>query len=115
MNDKKSCAERIQEALAIRGLTQIDLCRLTGIGKSAMSQYVNGAIVPRQDRTFLIARALNVSEPWLMGFDVPMEREKPPEALSDERFAELFNDLDARDQDTVLRLMQSMRDARSER
>lgn len=39
-----------------------------------MSQYISGAFKPKQDRTYLIAQALNVSEAWLMGFDVPMER-----------------------------------------
>lgn len=74
MSEKVSCAQRIREGLALRDMTQADLCRITGIGKSAMSQYVNGGLVPRQDRTLFIAKALNVSEPWLMGFDVPMER-----------------------------------------
>ncbi len=75
---KESCANRLRQALSIRGTTQADLCRLTGIPKSAMSQYCNGGLLPRQDRLFLIARALNVSEAWLMGFDVPQERRNSP-------------------------------------
>ena len=41
-----------------------------------MSQYISGAFEPKQDRIFLIADALEVSEAWLMGFDVPMEKEQ---------------------------------------
>ena len=74
MREKDSCANRIKSALSIRGMMQSDLCRITGIPKSAMSQYCSGAIVPRQNRTYLIAKALDVSEAWLMGYDVPMER-----------------------------------------
>ena len=40
-----------------------------------MSQYCNGGLVPRQDRTYLIANALNVSEAWLMGYNVSIERD----------------------------------------
>lgn len=74
---KVSCGERIKQALSYRGMTQTELCERTGIKKSAMSQYCSGAFVPRQDRTYAIAVALDVSEAWLMGFDVPMDRENP--------------------------------------
>ena len=81
---KESCANRIRAGLSMRGMTQSDLCRITGIPKSAMSQYCNGGLVHRQDRTFLIASALNVSEAWLMGLDVPMERKTTPVSLEED-------------------------------
>lgn len=70
-----TCAERIKKALTIKGMKQSDLCRLTKIPKSALSQYISGAFEPKQDRIYLMAQALNVSEAWLMGLDVPMERQ----------------------------------------
>ena len=70
-----TCAERIKIALHIKGIKQSDLCRLTKIPKSALSQYISGAYEPKQDRIYLMAQALNVSETWLMGLDVPMERQ----------------------------------------
>ena len=73
--EKEACSKRISRALSIRNMKQSELCNITGIPKSAMSQYINGAFEPKQDRMFLIAQALDVSEAWLMGFDVPMERE----------------------------------------
>lgn len=66
--------ERLREAMQLRKKTQSDVCRLTGIGKSAISQYVKGNFVPKQQRVYMIARALDVSESWLMGYDVPMDR-----------------------------------------
>ena len=77
MNNSKyeNCSKRISRALSIRNMKQSELCNLTGIPKSAISQYISGAFEPKQDRIFLIAQALDVSEAWLMGFDVPMERE----------------------------------------
>ena len=74
---KEACSKRISKALSIRNMKQTDLCNITGIPKSAISQYISGAFEPKQDRIFLIANALDVSEAWLMGFDVPMERETP--------------------------------------
>lgn len=67
--------ERLSEAMQIKGITQAELCKRTGIGKSAMSQYISGKFNPKQTRTYLIANALNVSIPWLMGADVPMEEQ----------------------------------------
>ena len=73
---KSNCSERIATALAIRNMKQSELCERTKIPKSAISQYISGAFEPKQDRIYLIARELDVSEAWLMGYDVPMERNK---------------------------------------
>lgn len=75
---QSTCGERIKRALRIRDMKQSELCEVTKIPKSAISQYVSGAFEPKQDRVYLIAKALNVSEAWLMGFDVPMERRSNP-------------------------------------
>ena len=70
----ENCSNRLCKALRIRGMKQIELSEKTGIPKSAISQYCAGSFKPRQHRLFLIAKALNVDEAWLMGLDVPMER-----------------------------------------
>ena len=64
--------ERLLEAMKAKGITQAELCKRTGIGKSAMSQYMSGNFNPKQTRTYLIATALNVSIPWLMGVRSPL-------------------------------------------
>lgn len=63
---------RLKEAMSIRQKTQSDLVKLTGIPKSAMSQYLSGNFEPKTDRLKALANALDVSEPWLRGYDVPM-------------------------------------------
>lgn len=105
MSEKETCAMRIREALMKRNMTQAELCRITGIGKSAMSQYANGGLVPRQDRTYLIAKALDVSEAWLMGFDVPMEKIAPASKEESERikeFSDVFGKLTAEQQALII-------------
>lgn len=70
----KAISERIKEGMELRNLKQADLVEMTGISKGALSSYISGHYVPKQNNIFLISKALNVSESWLMGNDVPMER-----------------------------------------
>lgn len=70
----KTTAERIQEGMNLRNLKQSDLVEKTGISKGALSSYLSGRYVPKQNNIYLISKALNVNEAWLMGNDVPMER-----------------------------------------
>ena len=112
-----TCADRIKEALNMKGLKQSDLCRLTGIPKSAISQYISGAFEPKQDRIYLLSKALNVSEAWLMGLDVPMEREKnaPPDSDTltegEQVLLSLFRRIPEEDQQLVLRMIHSALDS----
>lgn len=74
------CSVRLKKALATRNMRQSDLCEKTSIPKSAISHYLSGSFVPKQDRAFIIAQALDVNPAWLMGYDVPMEKtEEQPE------------------------------------
>lgn len=72
----KEFNQQLKKAMEIRNITQAELCKRTGIPKSAMSQYISGAFRPKQTRTYLIAEALHVNIAWLMGADdIPMDRE----------------------------------------
>ena len=55
-------------------MKQAELVELTGIGKSSISTYISGQYEPKQRNIYKIAKALNVNEAWLMGYDVPMDR-----------------------------------------
>jgi len=67
-------AERLREALADAGMKQIDLVRATGLDKGSVSSYLSGKYEPKQKAIGLMAKALDVSESWLWGYDVPKER-----------------------------------------
>ena len=67
-------ANRLKKAMSIRNIKAIELSEKTGISKSSLSEYINGKYEAKQDGVYLLAKALDVSEPWLMGLDVPMER-----------------------------------------
>lgn len=67
-------SERIKEAMELLNMKQADLVERTGISKGALSSYISGRYLPKQTNIYLIAKALNVNEAWLMGSDVPMNR-----------------------------------------
>ena len=64
-------AKRLNAALEKNNMRPADLAEKTGIGKSAISQYMSGAFKPKQVRTEKIANALGVSVAYLMGYDEP--------------------------------------------
>lgn len=74
---------RIEKALEIRNMKQIELVEKTGIKKASISSYIKQRWQPKQDAIFKMARALDVSEMWLAGYDVPMER-APEQKKADE-------------------------------
>lgn len=67
-------SNRLNTAMRIRNIKATELSVKTGIAKSSLSEYINGKYEAKQDGVYLLARALNVNEAWLMGLDVPMER-----------------------------------------
>ena len=71
-----SFAQRLKEALRITKTKQIELSRAINIDKGTINNYLAGKYEPKQDRLEIIAKALDVDPVWLMGYDVPMEREK---------------------------------------
>ena len=73
MKREKLC-KRLLQAMDMRGFRAVDLVERTGIPKGTLSYYMAGKTEPKADRLFLIARALDISEAWLLGFDVPMYR-----------------------------------------
>lgn len=79
-------ARRLQMALDIRNMKQSDLVETTGIGKSSISTYLSGKYEPKQRNIYKMAKALNINEAWLMGEDVPMERDEKSKPSNVEDF-----------------------------
>jgi transcriptional regulator with XRE-family HTH domain len=67
-------AQRLREALTASGKKQADLVRETGLDRGSISSYLSGKYEPKQKAIYKMARALDVSESWLMGYDVPKYR-----------------------------------------
>ena len=65
---------RIAEALSIKGWKQVDLVERTGIAKASINGWVKQNWQPKQKSLAKMAQVLDVSEMWLAGYNVPMER-----------------------------------------
>lgn len=72
-------AERLNQLMQKYDLRQSDILKRCDsfsylfdvkIQKSDLSQYISGKIEPSQKKLTILASALNVNEPWLMGYDV---------------------------------------------
>lgn len=108
-------AQRLKQVMEARQLRQVDIlalaepfCRKYNVklGKNALSQYVSGKVEPGQEKLTILGMALGVSEAWLMGYDVPMERYTP--TTSEEgngrvsEFIELFGLLTPEQQSLII-------------
>lgn len=76
-------ADRLKELMEKRNLRQVDIinkcqpfCNKFGakLGKSDLSQYLSGKVVPSQYKLTILGLALDVNEAWLIGLDVAPER-----------------------------------------
>ena len=103
---KHNTSDRLREIMSERNLRQVDILNMTlpyckkyevKMNKSDISQYVSGKVEPNQDKLAVLGMALNLNEAWLMGYDVPMERnnnnyikEESPKIL---QYYETLNDI----------------------
>lgn len=80
---KESTSDRLKQIMAKRNLRQVDILEMckpycqkydVKLGRNDLSQYVTGKVEPGQKKLTVLGMALNVSEAWLMGYDVPMGR-----------------------------------------
>lgn len=95
----QTTAERLRKLLSDRNLRQTDVIRMAQpycdrykvkLNKSDLSQFISGKVVPGQWKISILAHALDVSEAWLMGYDVPIERDRSGDQVTDPRTDELL-------------------------
>ena len=103
-------ATRLKEAMYAINKTSADLARETGLNKSTLSRYLSGTVEPKQIAVAKLASALNVSEMWLWGYDVPMEKKKtaPEGGLSEskQKLLALAENCSEEDAEKLLQMMQ---------
>ena len=108
-------AERLNEIMTMRNLKQTDILKLAEpycerykqkLNKSDLSQFVSGKVAPGQWKLTILGLALNVSEAWLMGLDVPMQRDDAPIIPGDnervDEFVSLFSRLTVEQQRMII-------------
>lgn len=89
---KSTTSERLRQLMHERNIKQIDILSAAEkycdkfsvkMNKSDISQYVSGKVIPSQDKLTVLSKALEVDEPWLMGYDVPRQASNEINALLD--------------------------------
>lgn len=111
-------SERLKQIMNERNLKQVDILNLSipictkydiKMNKSDISQYVSGKVEPSQEKLVVLGLALNVTEAWLMGFDVPMERKDTASAAEkDFEFYYKYSMLNDRDKKIIINTMDFM-------
>ena len=79
-------AARLQEAMDAKQMKAVELSEKSGISRPSISCYLSGKYEPKQNALYRFGKALDVSEMWLAGYDVPMERsieQKENDTLAD--------------------------------
>lgn len=70
-------ADRLREAMQNKKMNAATLSRISEMSEASIFRYMNGNTVPKHATMLLLAAALDVSDAWLYGYDVPMERPDP--------------------------------------
>lgn len=115
---KENTSDRLKQLMNERKLKQVDILNLSlpyckkyniKMNKSDISQYVSGKVEPSQEKLVVLGMALNVSEAWLMGFDVsPIRKDNSKEAEKDIDLLWKFSMLEQRDKETILDMIDVM-------
>lgn len=59
---------RLRRAMKAKGMKQIELSKLAGVGESTLSHYLSGKRHATDRNMYALAQALNVDIRWLMGY-----------------------------------------------
>lgn len=82
---------RILEALELRGMKQIELAERTGIARGTINNWAKQKYQPKSRPLNKMAKVLEVTELWLAGYPVPMER--PIEQVRGDKKADIVRAL----------------------
>ena len=81
---KFTTADRLKEIMTKKKIKQVDILEAckpfcekynVKLQKNDLSQYVSGKVEPKQDKLTILGLALNVNEVWLMGYNIPSDRD----------------------------------------
>ena len=118
---KYTTSDRLKQIMKARNLRQVDIleaaepyCKKYGVKleKNALSQYVSGKVEPGQEKLTILGMALGVSEAWLMGYEVGMERHVTPTVDTDDgrtsKIIELTELLSADQKDLIIHVIKGI-------
>ena len=107
---KSEFSKRLKNAMQLNGMNAATLSKKTNIKPPMISDYLSGKYKAKQDKIYLLAKALNVNEAWLMGYDVDIKR--IPDEIRQEKDTELIkkiNNLTEEQKDIIIKMIDNMK------
>lgn len=74
--NKNLFAERLQYVIKEKGIKPVEISQKTGINKAQISRWLSGKFIAKQNYVYELAKYLDVSPYWLMGYDIPMNEKE---------------------------------------
>ena len=80
--------KRLSEQMNRLNLKQVDICKITGLSKNAVSNYVNGNTIPDTLSIYKLSQALDTSIEWILtGKDFEPKKNNPPTSVTQQNIA----------------------------
>ena len=108
--DENSMAKRIKNLRLSQGLTLEQVATIVGVGKSTVRKWETGMIANmRRDKIAALAKALNVTPEYLMGWEEEKEQktspDKPELTEGEKLVLDLFRRVPEERRDLVLQMI----------
>lgn len=101
---------RLKMAIQKKGITASELSRLSGVGKSDISNYLKCKYAPKQDKCYMLAKALDVDPGWLMTGIYPEECNDTLVIEDFSQFGLMLNYMTKEEYDFVIKAFNNARD-----
>lgn len=101
-------SQRLRQVLSDKKMTASELSRLSGVGKSDISNYLNCRYLPKQDKVYMLAKALEVNPGWLMtGVEQTSDLSRVPVIVpNSEEFLKIAQAMSPDDYETVMKIFE---------
>lgn len=99
-------SQRLKEAMSEAGINAQELSDRSGVGKSSISQYVNGSHAPSNITAYKIGKVLNVKPEWLMALG-DTKRDTPDYVPGTAEIIDLYSRATPDQRKAVLNLLRS--------
>jgi transcriptional regulator with XRE-family HTH domain len=93
--------ERLRKTMEEKGMTASELSRASGVGKSDISYYLKGKYLPKQDKVFMLAKALHVNPGWLMTGVEQVEESRPIFTPDSDKWRLIITNMTLKDYEAV--------------
>ena len=94
---------RLKQTMEEKGMSASELSRESGVGKNLISYYIHGRCLAKQDKVFMLAKALRVNPGWLMtGVEQVTEETRPVVIYDSDLFRLIMENMSVSDYKMVM-------------